>query len=77
MKKRSEFGKIKGVDLLNALYHGLAAVSIPFVGYLSQGKMPDLKDGYLLLSVFLGAVFADIFKRTATNSNGEAFKKEK
>lgn len=77
MKKRSEFGKIKGVDLLNAMYHGLAAVSVPFVGYLAQGKAPDSEALYLLLSVFLGAFFADIFKRTATNSAGAVLKKEK
>jgi hypothetical protein len=75
-KKTSEFGKITGVDLLNALYHGLAAVSVPFVGFLGMGKMPTHSELFILLSVFCGAVFADVFKRGATNSAGEVFKKE-
>ncbi len=76
MKKKSEFGKIKGVDLANALYHGLAAVSVPFVGFLGMGRIPTKSECFILLSVFAGAIFADIFKRGATNSNGELLKGE-
>ena len=75
-KQKSEFGKIKAVDLLNALYHAVGAVLVPFVGFLGAGKLPTHSELYILASVFIGAFAADIFKRGATNSNGEVFKKE-
>lgn len=76
-KKRSEFGKISGVDLLNALYHGIGAVIVPLVGFLGMGRLPETSELYILLSVFIGAISADIFKRGASNSNGEFMKKDK
>ena len=75
--KRSKFGKISGIDLLNALYHGLAAISVPLVGIIGAGHFPTNSEWMLLLSVALGAIFGDIFKRTATNSSGDVLKKEK
>ena len=75
-EKKSEFGKIKPTDLLNALYHAIGAVAIPFFGYLSTGRMPTESELYILLSVFGSALFADIFKRSVTNSEGKVFKKE-
>lgn len=76
MKKKSEFGKIKGVDLLNALYHAVGAVAIPFFGFLGAGRMPNGSEWYILASVFGSAIFADIFKRSVTNSNGQVLKNE-
>ena len=75
--KRSKFGKISGVDLLNALYHGVAAVSVPLVGIIGAGHFPTQSEWMFLLSVALGAIFGDIFKRTATNSDGQPLRKEK
>ena len=76
MKKKSEFGKIKAVDLLNALYHAIGAVAIPFFGFLGVGRMPSGGEWYILASVFGSALFADIFKRAITNSKGEVLKSE-
>ena len=76
MKKKSEFSKINGVDLLNALYHALAAVTFPLVGYLALGRLPNESECFILASVFVGAIAADIFKRSVTNSDGNAYKKE-
>lgn len=76
MKKKSEFGKIKWVDLLNALYHALAAVTPVFFGYLGMGTMPTNKELLILLSVFGSAFFGDVLKRGVTNSNGSVLKSE-
>ena len=76
-RKKSEFGKIKAVDLWNALYHAIGAVAVPFFGYLGMGKMPVQSELFILLSVFGSAFFADVFKRSVTNSSGESFTKEK
>lgn len=75
-KKRSEFGKLSGVDLLNALYHGIGAVLVPFAGFLGTGRLPEESELFILLSVFVSAISADIFKRGVSNSNGEFMKKE-
>ena len=75
-KKRSEFGKISVVDLLNALYHGVGAVLVPFAGFLGAGRLPEKSELFILLSVFISAITADIFKRGVSNSNGEFMKKE-
>jgi hypothetical protein len=76
MKRKSEFGKISKVDLLNALYHSVGAVSIPLCGFLASGSLPSTSNLYILLSVFVSALCADIFKNGVTNSEGEKFKKE-
>lgn len=76
IKKRSEFGKISGVDLLNALYHGIGAITVPLAGFLGAGRLPEKSELFILLSVFISAISADIFKRGVSNSNGEFMKKE-
>ena len=77
MKPRSEFGKISGVDLLNALYHATIAVLVPFLAYLSKGELPKTQQEWIILvGVLLSAFFGDVFKRTFTNSKGEVLKKE-
>jgi len=73
--KKSEFGKIGKTDLLNALYHAIGAFIFPAIAYLSGGRLPTVSEWYILLSVLLSAFCADIFKRSLTNSDGEAFKK--
>ena len=60
---KNEFEKIKVVSIWNALYHALAAVLFPLIGYLGVGKLPIQSEWLILLSVFLGAFFGDIFKR--------------
>ena len=77
MKKKSEFGKISGVDLLNALYHAIAASLFPFLAYLNRGALPETREQYIILiGVFLTAFFGDIFKSGVTNSYGFLFKRE-
>ena len=78
MKKKSEFGKISGVDLLNALYHALVAVIFPFLAYLNKGVLPETRQEWIIMiGVFLSAFFGSLFKRGVTNSDGELFTKEK
>ncbi|MFZ4549850.1 MAG: hypothetical protein ACOYN4_20545 [Bacteroidales bacterium] len=77
MKKKSEFGKISGVDVLNALYHALVAVIFPFLAYLNKGILPETRQEWIIMiGVFLTAFFGSLFKRGMTNSSGELFKKE-
>ena len=77
MKKKSEFGKISGVDLLNALYHALVASVFPFLAYLNKGVLPETRQEWIIMiGVFLTAFFGDLFKRGVTNSNGVLFKQE-
>lgn len=77
-KQKSEFGKINGTDLLNALYHALIAAIIPFMAYLNKGSLPETREQWLvMIGVFFSAFFGDVFKRTFTNSNGDVLKKEK
>ena len=75
--KKSEFGKISGVDLLNALYHALVASVFPFLAYLNKGVLPETSQEWIIMTgVFLTAFFGDLFKRGVTNSSGVLFKQE-
>lgn len=75
--KKSEFGKITSVDLLNALYHGIAASLIPLLALMNKGKLPQTREEWIILiGVFLTAFFGDLFKSGVTNSNGQLFRKE-
>jgi high-affinity Fe2+/Pb2+ permease len=77
MKTNSEFGKISGVDLLNALYHALVASVFPFLAYLNKGIIPETRQEWIIMiGVFLSAFFGTLLKQGVTNSNGELFKKE-
>ena len=77
MKKKSKFGTIKGVDLLNALYHAFGAVLIPIGALFTAGQLPDKDNWFIFLGVFVSAFFTDIFKRGVTNSEGQVFTREK
>ena len=77
MKKKSEFGKISGVDLLNALYHALVTAIFPFLAYLNKGELPKTNQEWIMLGgVFLTAFFGSLFKQGVTNSDGVLFKRE-
>ena len=77
MKKKSEFGKINGVDLLNALYHALVASLFPFLSNLNKGILPENQHEWtIMIGVFLTAFFGDLFKSGLTNSDGTIFKQE-
>lgn len=77
IKKKSEFGKISGVDLLNALYHAIIAALFPFLAYLNKGMLPETRQEWIvMIGVFLTAFFGSLFKQGVTNSAGQLFKKE-
>ncbi|MDD4991863.1 MAG: hypothetical protein PHR83_06480 [Paludibacter sp.] len=76
MKKKSDFMTIGGTDLLNALYHAIIASAIPFAGFLSAGRMPTQSEWYIIMGATLSAFIGALFKRGATNSQGELFTKE-
>lgn len=76
MKKKSEFGKIKGIDLLNSCYHGIVATVFIATNVFFGEATPTTQDYKMLAGTFLTAFFMSLFKTTATNSNGEVFKKE-
>jgi len=77
MKKKSEFGKISKVDLLNALYHAFIAGVFPFLAYLNKGVLPESRQEWIvMIGVFLSAFFGDLFKSGITNSKGIIFKQE-
>lgn len=76
--KKSEFGKINKIDLLNALYHAVGTSIMPVLGYMSAtGTLPVGKDLVIILSAFLSAFFASLFKGKYTNENGEFSLKNK
>jgi hypothetical protein len=75
--KRSTYGRINGADILNALYHAVLAASGAITVFLSKGKFPEAKgDWYVVLGVFIAAIIGDLSKRTATNSNGEVWRRD-
>jgi len=77
MRKKSEFGKISGIDLLNALYHAFVASLFPFLANLNKGLLPETRlEWIIIIGVFLTAFFGDLFKSGITNSNGTIFKQE-
>jgi len=77
MNKKSEFGKISSIDLLNALYHAFVAGVFPFLAYLNKGVLPESRQEWIVMvGVFLTAFCGDLFKSEITNSNGIIFKQE-
>lgn len=76
MKKKSEFGKIKLLDLLNSLYHGVVATIFLAINVFFGASSPTTQDYKMLIGTFLTAFFMSIFKTTTTNSDGQVFKKE-
>ena len=75
-KQTSEFGKITGTDLLNAVYYGCAGAAATVLTVIAKGTIVWHSDGLLVAGAFLGPFFGCIFKHGATNSDGKLFKKE-
>ena len=73
--QQSEFGKINAKDLINGVYHGLAAIGGGLVAILGDGKVTT-EEWKILLGTFIGAYFLSIIKGAAKNSKGELLKKE-
>ena len=76
MKTKSEFGKIKGVDILNSAYHGIVATVFIATNVFFGQLAPTIHDYKMLAGTFVTAFFMSLFKTTATNSEGQVFKKE-
>jgi len=76
MKRKSEFGKLKWLDLVNSLYHAFVTVIFITINVLLGNIQPTMQDYKMLIGTFLTAFFMSLFKTSATNSNGEVFKKE-
>jgi len=77
MKKQSEFGKIKGVDLLNALYYFIGTLGAMVLTYLEAFKaFPSMTELIGMAGTSAIPPFLSIFKRLFKNSDGELLKKE-
>ena len=73
MKKKSKFGKIDKIDLLDAIYDGCGACSFA-IGVLIA--IPTKNNLLALLSAFVGGFMFKLFKSGVSNSDGKMFKKE-
>jgi len=62
---KSEFGKITGVQLLNALYYFLGTLLISVVGLLNIGDIPTIKELLPLIGTALTPALLSIFKSYA------------
>lgn len=67
--EKSEFGKIKAVNVFNAFYHGVAAAGTMYF------VEPNTSIRALVI-LFASTVFFSIFKGVKTNSKGQPFTKE-
>ena len=67
--QQSEFGKIKWVNVFNALYHSIIAV-----GTLYFAEPTSSIDTLIILAA--STFFFSIFKGASTNSEGKPFTKE-
>ena len=76
MKKKSEFGKISGTDLLNALYYFLGVLLLNGSALISIGVLPTLEQLLQLIGAAFSAGLLSVFKNLVKNSDGKYFKKE-
>jgi len=75
-KKKSEFGKINSVDLLNALYYFLGVIFLNGATLLSVGILPTKIQLLTIFGSALSAGFLNIFKSLAKDENGKYFPKQ-
>ena len=73
--ERSEFGKIKLLNLFNALYHALMVAIPALIVFLSIGMIPNTEEIYITISTVATAFFGSLFKGMFTNENGKPFSK--
>lgn len=67
--QKSEFGKIKWVNIFNAAYHAVIAVGTLYFA--------EPKSGIDTLAILFGSTFFfSVFKGVTTNSQGQPFKGE-
>ena len=72
-KKKSKFGKIDKVDLLDAIYDGCGACCVAIGVVIAT---PNVSNLLALASAFAGGFMYKIFKAGVSNSDGKVFKKE-
>ena len=76
MNNQSEFGKIKLVDVLNAIYYFIGTTITAILAYLQIGRLPTTTELVIAISTALAPAFLSIFKSAAKNSEGKLLKKE-
>lgn len=76
MKKKSEFGKINGIDLLNALYYFAGSFLLSASALFGAGVIPTKQQLFTLLGASFSAGLLNIFKNFVKNENGTFGKKE-
>ena len=77
-KQNSEFGKIKLVELLNAIYYFIGTAGGAWLAYLAAFKtFPSSEVVIGIIATAAIPAFQSIFKRMLKNSDGELLKKEK
>lgn len=76
MKKKSEFGKISGTDLLNALYYLIGVFSLNVSALFATGITPSRQQYIQIIGAAASAGLLSVFKNIVRNSDGKYFKKE-
>ena len=76
MKKKSEFGKINGTDLLNALYYFAGSFLLSASALFGAGVIPTQQQIFTLLGASFSAGLLNIFKNFIKDENGNFGKKE-
>ena len=74
--EKSEFGKIKAVNVFNAFYHSIIAAIPSVLTFLGMGRMPNDSELWLSVSTVAAVFLGSIFKGVSTNSKGQPFTKE-
>ena len=75
MKKKSEFGKINGTDLLNALYYFAGSFLLSASALFGAGVLPTQQQLFTLLGASFSAGLWHIFKNFIKDENGNFVKK--
>ena len=70
MKKKSEFGKINGTDLLNALYYFAGSFLLSASALFGAGVLPTQQQLFTLLGASFSAGLLNIFKNFIKDENG-------
>jgi len=77
MKKQSEFGKIKWVDVLNAIYYFVGTLFSLVLMYLqASSKLPSVAEFTAMIGTAALPAFLSIFKSATKNSDGRLLKSE-
>jgi len=77
-KQNSEFGKIKPVEVLNAIYYFIGTAGGAWLAYIAAFKTLPSTEAFIgIIATAAIPAFQSIFKRMLKNSDGKLFEKEK